>query len=80
VPAGRAPLGPAVRPRPHALVRRTTARTSRRRHRWSGRSLFKRSPLLLAPPDLAPATPPRRRGRRLASRRLASPLGHHAHE
>jgi hypothetical protein len=35
-------------------VRRTTAGTSRRRHRWSGRPLFKRSPFLLAP-----AAPPR---------------------
>jgi hypothetical protein len=32
VPAERAPLGPAIRPRPPALVRRTTAGTSRRRH------------------------------------------------
>jgi hypothetical protein len=45
-------------------VRRTTAGASRRRHRWSGRPLFKRSPLLLAPPDLTPAVPPRHRGRR----------------
>jgi hypothetical protein len=33
VPAGCAPLSPAVRPRPPALLRRTTAGASRRRHR-----------------------------------------------
>jgi hypothetical protein len=76
----RAPLGPAVRLRPPALVRRTTAGTSRRRHRWSGRPLFKCSPFLLTSPDLAPAAPPRRRGRHLASHRLASPLGQREHE
>jgi hypothetical protein len=64
VPAGRAPFGPAVRPRllpscavprpeHHAVV--TTARDI---------PLFKRSPRLFAPPDHTLAVLPRRRGHR----------------
>jgi hypothetical protein len=51
-------LDPAGRPRLPALVRRTMAETSRCRHRWLGRPLFKHSPFLLAPPNPAPAAPP----------------------
>jgi hypothetical protein len=82
VPAGRALLragGPSATPRPRASYYGRGI-TSSSPLVGLPPPLFKRSPLLLAPPDLAPAVPPRRRGRRLASRRLASPLRHHARE
>jgi hypothetical protein len=55
---------PAVRPRPPALVHCTTAGHNAVVTIGRAVPLFKRSPLLLAPPDLTPAVSPRRRGRR----------------
>jgi hypothetical protein len=71
VQAGRVPLGLAVRPRPPALVRRTKAGTSRRRHCWSSRPYL--SARLSSSRRPTPLSPLHRacRGRRLASRRLA---------
>jgi hypothetical protein len=66
LPAGRAPLGPAIRPRPPALVRRTTARASRRRHRWSGRPYLSARLSSSRRPTPLPPLHRARRGRRLA--------------
>jgi hypothetical protein len=66
VPTGCAPLGPAVRPRPPALVRHTTARASRRRHRWSGRSYLSARLSSSRRPTPLPPLYRARRGRRLA--------------
>jgi hypothetical protein len=56
----------SVRPRPPALVRHTTARASRRRHRWSGRSYLSARLSSSRRPTPLPPLYRARRGRRLA--------------
>jgi hypothetical protein len=64
VPAGRAQLGPAVRPRPPALVHHTTARTSPRcHHRSSARPIKGFVPPRGRAPSRRPPLPPSRRAR-----------------